>query len=89
MSSIVIKKISEEEIEELQIAQWPIWEKEPSEFPWFYDERECCLILEGEALIEYSEGFVVITVGDYVTFSKGLRCVWKITSAIKKHYSFG
>jgi uncharacterized protein len=27
--------------------------------------------------------------GDLVTFPKGMSCVWKIASAVRKHYRFG
>ena len=33
--------------EEADIRACPVWEKEPSTFPWHYDEQETCLILEG------------------------------------------
>ncbi|PIU19338.1 MAG: cupin, partial [Elusimicrobia bacterium CG08_land_8_20_14_0_20_59_10] len=29
-------------------SSWPIWTKEVSSFPWHYDEKETCLILDGE-----------------------------------------
>ena len=35
--------------EQARMKQCPTWEKEPSEFPWHYDEQETCLILAGEA----------------------------------------
>ena len=30
--------------EQKEAKEWPIWEKEESEFPWEYDEKETCLI---------------------------------------------
>ena len=33
------------------IKSWPIWECEPSKFDWNYDDKEICLVIEGEATI--------------------------------------
>lgn len=82
-----IKKPSEKEITEAK--NWPIWEKEKSEFPWEYDTKETCLIINGKATIETSEGEVEFGEGDYVEFPKGLQCKWKIKEKIRKHYYFG
>ncbi|MFH1019534.1 MAG: cupin domain-containing protein, partial [Pseudomonadota bacterium] len=30
---------------------WPIWTCEVSEFPWTYDSKETCFILEGEVVV--------------------------------------
>lgn len=87
---IKIEKPSKEKLQNLGIYSWPIWEKEVSTFPWEYDEKETCYILEGEARITTSDGEeVTIKEGDLVTFPKGLRCTWQITKNIRKHYAFG
>jgi len=81
-------KPTEDEIH--QTGSWGIWSKEPSEFPWFYDEKETCLILEGSATVKASDGTVIsFGKGDLVTFEAGLKCTWKIDHAIKKRYKFG
>ncbi len=85
---ITIEHLSDAEIEEKSIYSWPIWEKEVSEFPWHYDDKEVCLILEGEVTVTTKNQEVYIKPGDYVTFPKGLSCHWKITSPIRKHYNF-
>ena len=72
------------------IKSWPVWECEPSSFPWKYDEKETCLILEGEASIETDSNQIIdIKSGDLVTFPQGLNCNWKIHKKIRKHYRFG
>ena len=71
------------------MSSWPTWEKEPSEFPWHYDEQEKCLILEGEVTVETADETVSFSAGDYVIFPKGLDCTWKVKSAVRKHYQFG
>jgi uncharacterized protein len=34
---------SEEQLRELNVKEWPIWEKETSNFPWIYVEMEMLL----------------------------------------------
>jgi uncharacterized protein len=69
---------------------WGIWEKEISEFEWYYDEPETCYILEGEAEVNDKQGNCIrFKPGDMVKFELGLRCTWKILKAIKKRYKFG
>lgn len=84
-------KVKAPSAEEKATAQsWPIWTKEISEFPWFYEDRETCFILEGEATVMNTEGSSInFGPGDWVIFKKGVSCTWKISSPIKKHYQFG
>tara|TARA_Y100000310_G_C19998932_1_gene497557 strand:- start:45 stop:305 length:261 start_codon:yes stop_codon:yes gene_type:complete len=84
---IEIKKPTEEEIKEA--SSWGIWEKEVSEFPWEYSDKETCLILEGKAEVTTDQEKVSFGAGDYVIFPKGLKCTWNILEPIKKHYKFG
>lgn len=88
MKDIIIKKLAEEVIKSKGIRNWPIWEKEISRFDWKYEGDEECLILEGEVKVETDEGIYNIKAGDFVTFKKGLKCVWDVKSPIKKHYNF-
>ena len=72
------------------IKNWPIWEGELSKFSWHYNEKEICLIIEGEASIKTEEGkSYIIKSGDLVEFPKGISCEWQITKKIKKHYRLG
>jgi len=45
----IVSNPDEEQLTQLGIRSWPTWGKEASEFPWSYDERETCYLLEGEA----------------------------------------
>ncbi len=77
------------EIARRKIKSWPIWEKEASEFDWYYDDTEECLLLEGRVAVTSEDGSrTEFGAGDFVTFPKGLRCTWKITEPVKKHYNF-
>lgn len=88
MTKVIIEKLSEDEISERGIRNWPVWDKEVSIFPAKYIEEEECLILEGEFIVETSEGSYKVKAGDFITFKAGLDCVWDIKSAVKKHYNF-
>lgn len=88
MAKIIIEKLSEKEIDSRKIKSWPIWTKEISRFDWYYDSDEECLILEGEVLVETGEGNCTVKAGDFITFRKGLKCVWNVKKPVRKHYNF-
>ena len=89
MSKVEIKKPGREELENMGVFSWPVWSKEASRFPWFYDITEECYILEGEIVVTDSEGREHrIGPGDFVTFYQGLECEWHIIKPVKKHYNF-
>ena len=72
------------------IKNWPIWEREPSNFSWNYNEKEICLIIEGEANIKTDSGKIYfIQSGDLVEFPEGFSCEWQIIKSIKKHFRLG
>lgn len=76
-------------LEVIGVYDWPIWEKEVSTFPWTYDTKETCYILQGEVIVTPNGGEPVrIQEGDLVTFPAGMSCTWQILSPIRKHYSF-
>ncbi|MFW6006347.1 MAG: cupin domain-containing protein [Bacillota bacterium] len=83
---IKIKQPSAEELEELGVESWPIWEKEISEFDWHYDSKEICYLIEGKVEIVTDEETVIIQAGDLVTFPEGMDCKWRVQEAVKKHY---
>jgi uncharacterized cupin superfamily protein len=90
MNISVEKKVSQNRLDELGVSGWPIWEKEVSKFPWFYDSKEVCYILEGEVEVMEDDGSSVqFGAGDLVTFSQGLSCTWNIKKPVRKHYRFG
>jgi len=37
---ITIEKLSPKKRAALRLDQWPIWQCEPSDFPWHYDQEE-------------------------------------------------
>jgi len=83
---IKIKKASEAEKKEM--ASKPVWGCGVSEFDWYYDSEETCLLTEGEVTVSYGEKSVSFGVGDLVVFPQGLSCVWKVVKPVKKHYFF-
>lgn len=90
MDDIIIEHhVSPAKLDVLYVDDWPVWEKEVSEFDWEYDKQETCYIVEGKAIVT-PEGKDAVTIGrgDMVIFPKGMKCVWKIIEPIEKHYSF-
>ncbi len=76
-------------LENMGVFDWPIWEKEPSVFPWTYDASETCYLLEGEVEVTPDGGETVrFGAGDLVTFPAGMSCRWTISKAVRKHYRF-
>ena len=86
---IEIKRPQKEDMEKEGVMSWPIWEKEISRFDWHYDETEECYLLEGKVVVETEDGErVEFGKGDFVTFPRGLSCVWDVREPVKKHYNF-
>jgi uncharacterized cupin superfamily protein len=87
---IKITRPDQSELERMGVKSWPIWEKEVSTFPWHYDEKEVCYILEGQIKVTPQNGEPVsIKPGDLVTFPADMNCTWEISSPVRKHYKFG
>jgi len=84
---IFVRKPTAAEID--AFSRLPTWGCDISEFNWHYDEREQCILIEGEVTVEYDGGSVSFGAGDFVEFPAGLSCVWKVTKPVKKHYEFG
>ncbi|RLA89737.1 MAG: cupin [Deltaproteobacteria bacterium] len=91
MSSIQItRQPSQATLDALDVFDWPIWTKEPSEFPWQYTEKETCYLLEGDVIVSSADGTEVrFGAGDLIVFPAGLSCRWRVIKTVKKHYKFG
>jgi len=86
-ANILVKKPDEAETAEM--SGKPVWECGVSEFDWYYDSEEHCLLLAGEVSVSYGNaGSVSFGAGDYVVFPRGLSCIWRVTRPVKKHYIF-
>jgi uncharacterized cupin superfamily protein len=90
MNQITVEhNVTPAKLDVLYVDGWPIWSKGMSEFDWYYEQQETCYVLEGTAVITPEDGEpVTITSGDMVVFPRGMKCVWKITKPIRKHYKF-
>lgn len=90
MSQITIEhNPSEERLQELGVAGWPIWEKEISTFSIDFDETETAYVLEGEIIVTPAGGEPVrILPGDLVVFPEGLDSHWEVVKPLRKHYSY-
>lgn len=89
MNTIDVHKASDQELDDLGVKTWPVWECEPSTFDWEYSEKETCYIIEGKVTVTSEGQEVTFGTGDMVVFPQGLKCVWKIEEAVRKHYKFG
>ncbi len=86
----VERNATDSRLQELCVRSWPIWTKEPSTFPWTYDEQETCYFLEGDVVVTPEGGLpVAMGRGDLATFPAGMQCTWDVRSAVRKHYRFG
>jgi hypothetical protein len=85
---IKVDQLEQEELEEMEVYSWPVWEHDEDKFDWYYDKTEYCLITAGEATVTSEFESITIKAGDFVEFPAGLECVWDIHYAISKHYSF-
>jgi uncharacterized cupin superfamily protein len=71
------------------VASWPIWSCDVSEFPWTYDSSETCYLLEGEVIVTPDDAApVTIKAGDLVVFPAGMSCRWNVIAPVRKHYRF-
>lgn len=89
IKDIVITKPDPGEIDTCKA--WPIWQCQQSEFSWDYTQTETCLLIEGAVTITdrpETDQSVTFAAGDKVIFPLGLKCIWKITKDVRKHYSF-
>ena len=89
MADVKVEKIAENKLKDAGVFSWPVWEKEASRFDWHYSQTEECYLLEGKVSVKTKDGKrVEFGKGDFVTFPKGLDCVWEIKEPVKKHYNF-
>ena len=86
--TIKIDKLSDEEINNLGVLSWPIWTCDVSEFDWEYEQKESCLLLEGEVEVKTNIETVNFSAGDFVIFPRGLKCRWNVIKPVRKHYTF-
>ncbi|MCL1823710.1 MAG: cupin domain-containing protein [Oscillospiraceae bacterium] len=83
---IQVRKATPDDIEKM--SKLPTWGCEISTFDWFYDSEEHCYLTEGQVTVEYDGGSASFGAGDYVILPEGMKCVWKVSKAVRKHYLF-
>ncbi|PON36286.1 RmlC-like cupins superfamily protein [Parasponia andersonii] len=84
------KNPPESKLTRLGVRNWPKWGCPPSKFPWTYEAKETCYLLQGKVKVtpEGSKDSVEIEGGDLVEFPKGMSCTWDVSLAVDKHYNF-
>ena len=85
---IEVVRLTKKDVSEKGVFSWPLWTCGISEFDWEYDQQESCLLLEGNVEVSSDIETVKFGSGDFVVFPKGLKCRWKVTKPVRKHYSF-
>jgi uncharacterized cupin superfamily protein len=88
MAEIIIKKPTKEELDKLKVFEWNTWEKEVSEFNWYYSTKEIAYILEGEVEVTLDSKVYKFGKGDLVEFPKETSTTWKVLKPVKKHFWF-
>ncbi|MCL2852681.1 MAG: cupin domain-containing protein [Defluviitaleaceae bacterium] len=83
---IIVRNPSDSE--KADMLREPTWGCDVSEFNWYYDNSETCLLVAGKVTVTHSGGSVSFGEGDMITFPRGLSCVWNVTKPVKKHYYF-
>ena len=83
---IIVRKATEEDI--ARMSSLPTWGCEISTFDWYYDSEEHCYLTEGQVTVDYDGGSASFGAGDYVILPEGMKCVWKVSKAVRKHYQF-
>ncbi|KAF7598103.1 MAG: cupin [Candidatus Dactylopiibacterium carminicum] len=87
---VIERQVDAARREALGVVDWPVWEKEISEFPWFYDSSETCCLIAGEVVVTPEGGEpVTLRTGDLATFPVGTACTWRVVAPLRKHYCFG
>jgi uncharacterized protein len=90
--SVEIKSIhqpSAAQLEQLNVANWPIWMKEVATFTAVYEEDELFYILDGEVQItQDGKEPVRFAEGDFVMLPVGLSCRWDVLRDVRKHFSY-
>ena len=77
-------------VEELGIKNWSIWTCAESSFDWPFDDKETCLLLEGDLTVTPDGGEPVkFGSGDLVVSPVGMDYRWDVHKAVRKHYRFG
>ncbi len=88
MSVVKITKPTEQQLKELNVDSWGIWECDPKIFDWEYTSEESFYVLEGKVKVQVGDETVEFGKGDLVIFPAGCKCVWTVIEAIRKRYTF-
>ncbi|MFZ5482706.1 MAG: cupin domain-containing protein [Pseudomonadota bacterium] len=90
MNILIEHDPSPDRLRELGVEDWPTWSTGIARFPWTYDARETCYVLEGEVVVTPEGGApVTVKAGDLAVFAAGMSCTWEVRTPIRKHYRFG
>ncbi len=86
MSSLIVKHLSDAEVNRLKISSWEVWEHDAIKADWKVEEQETFYVLEGEVNITVGEKTFCVKKNMLASLPKDLECVWEIPKYIKKMY---
>ena len=72
-----------------KITNWKIWECADPSFSHDYDRTVSLYVLEGSAILTFSDGEVVdLKTGDFLTIERGAKAEWAIMVPIRNRYQY-
>ena len=95
MSKISVQSLTTQQKKELGLPEvaeprgaWNVWNCEPANFDWHYDQTEQAYLYSGRVTVRAGAESVSLKAGDFVTFPAGLSCSWEVIDAVSKVYRF-
>ena len=75
------------------VKSWGKWGCDVSKFDWQYSGKETAYVVKGKVLVTPTGAWAAckpteVKAGDLAVFPDGMTCIWDVSEAIEKHYSF-
>ena len=95
MKTIIVQSLTDQQKKQLGLPDvaeprgpWRVWNCEPANFDWHYDQTEQAYLFSGKVSVRVGTQVVHLKAGDFVTFPAGLDCSWEVIDAVSKVYRF-
>jgi hypothetical protein len=80
-----VENLTEKEILERGVRNWPDLEKDAYGVGWQYNSIQDCLMLEDETLVETADGKVEFSKSNLTNSTKRIPYTWNIKEYIKRY----
>jgi len=87
-SDVKIIRPTKEQLSTFNVDSWPLWECGVKTFDWEYTSEEAFYVIEGSVKVIVAGEEISFSKGDFVIFPAGCKCIWNISKAVKKRYTF-